>query len=145
MATLTANAAQAAVQPKGLRVGLVAVNATYSLAAAPSAGDVFQMIKVPANATPVFLQWGTTNATPSFICEVGDGLNTARYFSVDSISAAQGFQMAYTNIATPAPYYTYSQDDTIDIFISTVTASNATIGGAFYMNAIFSMDATPPS
>lgn len=140
MATFTANAAQAAVQPKGLRVGLVAVTAFYSIAAAPSAGDIIQMVKVPANATPVFLQFGCTNNTPSFIMEVGDGINTARYRSVATYSIGIGLVLAQANIAVPAAPYTYSAEDTIDFFISTVTASNATIGGQFIMNAIFSMN-----
>ena len=140
MATLTATGAQAAVQPKALRVGLVGIRSTYSLAAAPSAGDVFQMIKVPANATPVFVQWGCTNATPSLILEVGDGVDTDRYYSIATYSVGQGMVLANVNKAVMLPPYTYSQDDTIDIILSTITASNATIGGAFYMNAIFSMD-----
>ena len=140
MATFTATGAQAAVQPKSLRVGLVAVRSTYSLAAAPSAGDVFQMVKVPANATPVFVQFGCSNNTPSFIMEVGDGVDTDRYYSIASYSLGQGMVLANVNKAVVLPPYTYSQDDTIDIILSTITASNATIGGAFYMNAIFSMD-----
>ena len=140
MATLTAVAAQAAVQPKGLRVGLVAVRSEYSLAAAPSAGDIINMIRVPANATPVFVQFGCTNATPSYLMKVGDGISPARYRSLASYSLGLGYVLAWANLDTILPPYTYSADDTIDIFISTVTASNATIGGAFYMNAIFSMN-----
>ena len=140
MATFTATAAQTAVQPKALRVGLVAIRSTYSLAAAPSAGDVFQMIKVPANTTPVFVQFGSSNNTPSFIMEVGDGIDTDRYYSIATYSIAQGMVLANVNKAVIQPPYTYSVDDTIDIVLSTITASNATIGGAFYMNAIFSMD-----
>ena len=140
MATLTATGAQSTVQPKALRVGLVAIRSTYSLAAAPSAGDVFQMVKVPANATPVFVQFGCSNNTPSFIMEVGDGIDTDRYYSIASYSIGQGMLLANVNKAVVLPPYTYSLDDTIDIILSTITASNATIGGAFYMNVIFSMD-----
>ena len=138
MATYTATGAQAAVQPKGLRVGLVAVRSTFSLTTSLSTGDVFQMVKVPANTTPVFVQFGGTNASPSFLMEVGDGISTARYRSIATYSIALGMQLANANIATVLPPYTYSQDDTIDIFVSTVSAS--TLGGAFYMNVIFSMD-----
>lgn len=140
MATLTANAAQTGVQPKGLKVGLIGVRAIYSIDAAPSAGDVIQMVKVPAKATPIFLQYGSSNATPSYLMEVGDGINTARYRSIATYSIAAGMLLANANIATMLPPYTYTADDTIDIFISTVTASNATIGGSYFMNVIFSMD-----
>lgn len=140
MATFTANAAQAAVQPKGLRVGLIAVSAFYSIAAAPSAGDIIQMVKVPANATPVFLEFGCTNATPSFLMGAGDGIAAARYRSMATYSIGDGMVLSQRNIATPAAPYTYSAEDTIDIFISTITASNATIGGQFILNTIFSMN-----
>ena len=141
MATFTATGAQAAVQPKGLRVGLVAVKSTYSIAAALSAGDIFQMVKVPANATPIFVQFGCSNATPSWMMGVGDGITAARYRSMATYSLGIGMALAFANMLPTTPY-TYTADDTIDIFVSTVTASDATIGGAFYMNAIFSMDAT---
>lgn len=136
MAIFTATGAQLAVQPKGLRVGLVAVKSTYSIANTLSAGDVYQMIKVPANATPMFVQFGCNNGTPSYLIEVGDGIVTGRYRSIATFSTALGMVLATINV-TP---YTYSQDDTLDVTFSTITASNATLGGAFYMNAIFSMD-----
>ena len=141
MATYTATGAQAAVQPKGLRVGLVAVKSTYSIGGVSlSAGDIFQMIKVPANATPVYLQFGTTNNSDQYLLHVGDGISEQRYRSYATYSVGHGYVLAYANIRAIAPY-TYSADDTIDIFISTITATS-TIGGAFYMNVIFSMDAT---
>ena len=142
MATYTATAAQAAVQPKGLRVGLVAVKSTFSVDVTLSAGDVFQMVKVPANATPMFIQFGTTNATPSFLAAAGDGITVARYHSYATVSSGSGMIVVPANLATVVPPYTYSADDTIDIILSTITASNASSGGAFYMNVIFSMDAT---
>ncbi len=142
MATYTATAAQAAVQPKALRVGLTAVKSTFSIDVTLSAGDVFQMVKVPANATPMFVEFGGTNATPSFLMKAGDDISTARYRSLATYSAGVGMVLANANIATVTPPYTYSADNTLDIELSTITASNASSGGAFYMNVIFSMDAT---
>lgn len=140
MATYTATGAQVSVQPKGLRVGLVGVRSTYSIGAVSlSAGDIFQMVKVPANATPVFIQFGSSNNTDQYLMHVGDGINTARYRSYATYSLANGFVLGWANVSPIVPPYTYSQDDTIDIFISTLTATS-TIGGALYMNAIFSMD-----
>lgn len=136
MAIFTATAAQQAVQPKGLRVGLVAVRSTYSIAATLSAGDVIQMIKVPANATPMLVQFGSNNGTPSYLIEVGDSIVSGRYRSIATFSAAMGMVLA----SIPVSPYTYSQDDIISVIYSTITASNASLGGAFYMNAIFSMD-----
>jgi hypothetical protein len=138
MAIFTATGAQLAVQPKGLRVGLTAVKSTYSIANTLSAGDVYQMVKVPQNATPIYVQFGCNNGTPSYLIEVGDGIVSGRYRSIATFSAAIGMVVASINV-TP---YTYSTDDTIDVTFSTITASNASLGGAFYMNVIFSMDAT---
>lgn len=143
MATFTAAAAQAGVQPKGLRVGLVGVRSTYSITNTLSTGDVFQMVKVPAGATPLFIQFGGTNGTPSYLMLVGDDISQSRYRSYATYSAAGGTILAYANLSNAVAPYTYSTDDTIDIFISTVTASNASNGGVFYMTAIFSMDAGP--
>ena len=145
MATYTATGAQASVQPKGLRVGLVAVKSIYSIGAVSlSAGDIVQMVKVPANSTPIVIQYGCSNASDQYLLHVGDGINTQRYRSYSTYSAAFGMAVAglagsgQVSFLATTPY-TYSADDTIDIFLSTITATS-TIGGAFYMNAIFSMD-----
>ena len=140
MATYTGTGAQATVQPKGLRVGLVAVKSTHSFGAVTlSIGDIFPMVKVPAGATPIWMNFGSSNGSVHYNIEVGDGIDTDRYrTSVATYSAALGMQVVTIN-STP---YTYSQDDTIDILIATATASNLSFGGTFYMNVIFSMDAT---
>ena len=135
MATRTAAAAQTTVQPKGLRVGLVAVTSTYTIGAglSLSAGDVIQMIKVPANATVVSLQV-SSNYSGDAAFSVGDGLDDDRYISRRSASVAM-LPVIINRIAAP---YTYSTDDTIDIDVTLVSIS--TIGGSFFMTAIFSMD-----
>lgn len=133
MAVFTASAAQANIVPKGLRVGLVAVNSVFSLPSSISIGTQVQMVKVPANATPVYVAILNTNAGQATI-SVGDDLNTARYRLHATTSASQGLLPINTQYVP----YTYSTDDTIDIFVSLVSVS--TLGGAFYMTAIFSMD-----
>jgi hypothetical protein len=137
MATLTATGAQAAVQPKGLRVGLVAVRSVFSINVSLSAGDVIQMVKVPAGATPVFIQWGGNPKSAFFSqVEVGDGIVTGRYRSMATYSQAEAMLFA----TIPVTPYLYSVDDTIDILMSVSTIQSP--GGAFYMNVIFSMDST---
>ena len=135
MATFTASAAHAAsgVQPKSLRVGLVAVAATYSFDRSISIGSVVQMIKVPAGATPLYVSVGNTNAGQATL-SVGDGLNNARYKADGTFSSAQGMAL----LTPAAETYTYSTDDTIDIFISLVSITTA--GGALYLRAIYTMD-----
>ncbi len=135
MATKTAAAAQVTIQPKGLRVGLVAVTSTYSISAGGSlsTGDVIQMIKVPANATVVSLKVHGTYAGEAAIT-VGDGLDDDRYVSLRTATVA----MLPVYMNTLVAPYTYSTDDTIDIDIS--VASIQSIAGNFFMTAIFSMD-----
>jgi len=135
MATRTAAAAQTTVQPKGLRVGLVAVTSTYTIGAglSLSAGDVIQMIKVPANATVVSLMV-TSNYSGDAAFTVGDGLDDDRYISLRSASVAM-LPVYVNRVLAP---YTYSTDDTIDVDVTAVSIS--TVGGNFFMTAIFSMD-----
>ena len=135
MATYTATEAQAGIQPKGLRVGLVAVTSLYSLGSG-SVGTTVQMVKVPAGATPVYGAVGTSHVGQLTV-QVGDGIDPDRYYTETTLSAAMGMVAFYTNM-TPAGLYTYSQDDTIDIVVSRVSVS--TLGGAFYLTTVFSMD-----
>ena len=133
MATYTANAAQAGVQPKGLRVGLVAVTGFYSFPTSQSANTTIQMVKVPQGATPVLIQVANTNTGDSKI-GVGDGNNNVRFRAAATLSSGQGIAIC----TIPAIPYTYSVDDTIDIVVS--TASETTLSGAVYLTAIFSMN-----
>lgn len=136
MATYTGTAAQAGIQPKGLRVGLVAVKSTYSFnTSSASVGTTLQMVKVPAGATPIFVQYGS-KSTADFTVSIGSPDLQGLYRSAATLSAGLG--MIVSNIVQ-APY-TFSKDDYINAYIS--LASVATLGGAFYMNVIFSMDAT---
>ena len=135
MTIRTANEAQATVQPRGLRVGLVTVTSTFSPGAGQSisAGDIIQMVKVPANAVPVYVAVSSDYFQASIT--VGDGLDDDRYVTIRSTSAA----MLLTTINTVYTPYKYSTDDTIDIFVSLVSVTS--ILGSFTVFAIYSMDA----
>lgn len=133
MATKTANAAVSTVQPKGLRVGLVAVSSIYSLTSSNSAGDVIQMVKVPKGATPVYVAVNGAGTGVGTL-NVGDGVNAARYITNHAYSAAS-VDAPINTVFVP---YTYSTDDTIDITVSAVSVG--TLAGAFNLRAIFSMD-----
>ena|SRR3990167_3052186 len=135
MTIRTANEAQATVQPRGLRVGLVAVTSTFSPGAGQSisAGDIIQMVKVPANAVPVYVAVSSDYFQASIT--VGDGLDDDRYIGIRSTSAA----MVLTPIDRVFTPYKYSTDDTIDIFVSLVSVTS--ILGSFTVFAIYSMDA----
>jgi len=137
MATFTADQAQTAIQPKTIRVGLTAVTSFWSIQNSISASTTVQMVKVPAGATPVMILIGNTNNGDSALM-VGDGNSTGRFRAAGTVSAGQG--MVLCNL--PVIPYTYSVDDTIDILIS--TASATTLGGALSMTVIFSMDVRNP-
>lgn len=136
MPTYTATEAQAGIQPKGLRVGCVAVTSLFSFPASGSTAMTVLMVKVPANATPV-MGWVSNNNAGQLTVQVGDGMSPARYYAETTLSSAMGAVAFFSN-TTPAAWYSYSTDDTIDIVISRVSVS--TLGGAMYMTVIFSMD-----
>lgn len=138
MATFTADQAQTAIQPKTIRVGLTAITSFWSIPASISASTTVQMVKVPQGATPVLIQIGNSNAGDSALI-VGDGNNTSRFRAAGTLSAGQGLVIC----ALPIVPYTYSVEDTIDILIS--TASATTLGGQLTMVVIFSMDVRVPT
>ena len=133
MATYTSDAVAAGIQPKALSVGLIHASSVYSLNISTSVGTVIQMIKVAKNATPIFVTFGT-NIVGDHTVECGDGNATSRYKAAATLTAGLG--MVICNL--PVDLYTYSVDDTIDLRIS--LASVTTLGGAYYMRAIFSMN-----
>lgn len=134
MATRTASAAQASVMPRGLRVGNVAVTSTYSVGQhnSLSIGDVIQMIKVPQGATVTWINFGSTYVDCTWT--LGDGVDDDRYKTIGTLTAAQGMQVN-TRVL---PAYTYSTDDTIDVFVSLVSIT--TLTGGFYVNVIYTLD-----
>lgn len=133
MATKQAAKALDGVQPKGLSVGLVAVTSIYSLTSSNSAGDVIQMVKVPKGATPIYVAVSAASVGVGAV-HVGDGVSNTRYINPILYSAGSTQAVINTNY-TP---YTYSTDDTIDIFVSAVSVG--TLAGSFIMTAIFAMD-----
>lgn len=135
MATRTATKVGSGVQPKGLRVGLVAVTSTWSVGAGQSlaAADVIQMVKVPSGATPIYV--AVSGGSGDALVTVGDGVDDDRYISAVTMSSAQPTLRTINTAYVP---YTYSTDDTIDISVSTVSVG--TITGGFNMIAIFSLD-----
>lgn len=124
------------VQPKGLRVGLIATSAVYSFAAVSyTAGDVIQMVKVPANAAVVSMLISSNTGVAGSVI-VGDGVNTARYnsgYALGASTAAGGL-----NGVNYIPYL-YSTDDTIDLTVS-VSVTGSLGSGSVNLTVIYSMD-----
>ena len=135
MPTFTSSACEAAVQPRASRVGLFAKTATWSIVGSMTIGTTVQMIKVPQGATPLYVAVLNTNAGQATL-SVGDGLDNARYRSHATLSALQGYVLINTQYLP----YTYSTDDTIDVFISLVSVT--TLNGAITVSAIYGLDVT---
>lgn len=134
MATFTANAAHAGVQPKSLRVGLVNVKSSLSLdGVSTSIGHTFLMCKIPAHSKFAGLSF-QCNITGEYTMQAGDSVNGERFRSTATYSAGVGDVTATVR----AMQYSYSLDDTLIIKIS--LASVLTLGGGVFANAIFSMD-----
>ena len=132
--TYTSPEVSAGVQPKGLRVGLIASSAVYSFSAVSlTAGDVVQLVKVPQGATVVGMLLSATNSAGSII--VGDGVDTDRYHAGYAMSVSAGVS-GMSGIYVP---YTYSTDDTIDATIS-ASASNSIGSGAINLTVLYAMD-----
>ena len=138
MATVTyvSPEVSAGIQPKGLRVGLIATSAVYSFAAVSyTAGDVIQMIKVPANAAVVDLKISASTGLAGSVT-VGDGVDADRYHSGYALGVSVA--VASMNGVQYVPYF-YSTDDTIDLTHS--ASASGSIGNGFVcVFAIYSMD-----
>lgn len=123
MATLTASAAQSTIPAKYAINGTISRVVSYTVAAALSAGDVIQMVRVPKGATILDLtfftdEFGTSNAT---VGSIGDGNAVGRYLGTASTSSS----LAVGLITLPGGVgYSYSAEDTIDIVIGTVTSAS---------------------
>lgn len=136
MATFTASAAQATTPAKTLAVGLTVVKSVFSFdGISTSIGHTVHMVKCPARSTVTHLEY-FPNVSGEYTLEVGDSVSSQRYRSNGTTSAGLGTQRPAT---LAMQRYQYSADDTIIMKIS--LASVLTLGGAFYMNVIFSMDA----
>lgn len=132
--TFTSSEVSLGVQPKGLRVGLIAASAIYSLTAVSlTTGDVIQLVKVPANATVVGMYLSATHSAGSIV--VGDGVDTDRYHAGYAMSVSAGVS-GMSGIYVP---YTYSTDDTIDATIS-ASVSMSTGSGAINLTVLYAMD-----
>ena len=132
----TASAAQANTPAKTLRVGLTTVKSVFSFDGISSTiGATVHMVKVPAGVKVTHLEY-FPNVTGEYTLEIGDSVASQRYRSNATTSAGVGTQRPAT-LAMMS--YQYSADDTIFMKMSLVSV--VTLGGAFYMNVIFSMDA----
>lgn len=133
MATLTAGAAAAIAPAKAIHAGVNSVVGEYDLAASLSAGDVVQMVKVPAGARIVDGHLNINCTGSALTISVGDGSDVDRYIASQSASAD-----GVIRFNTAAMEYSYSAADTIDVTIS--AESSATATGSIKLTVQYMMD-----
>ena len=136
MATFTASAAQPAVQPKALNVGLSGVSVVYdNTTVSLSIGTVIELVKVPARSRVLFMQYGFTGVGDA-TWQIGDSVSGTRHKSSGTLSAGMGMVVAST---FGYQSYVYSADDKV---IARASLSSATtLGGEFHLALILGMDA----
>lgn len=126
MATLTASAAQADRQAIFNVTGDTTRIVTRNVAGVTvSAGDVWQMLKIPSGAIVSELAFFfDAGGAGNYTVGIGDGGSTGRYISSLSTQASSVTRM--TTVAGIG--YSYSVEDTVDIIWSTVTSGTAATG-----------------
>jgi len=134
--TVTASAAQSTVGPKSLRYGAIPVKAVVSFDnISSSIGTIGYMVRVPAGAKVVYMDFAST-VLGQYTLNVGDSVNESRYFSNATTSGTVGV-LRPTGAGMLG--YQYSADDILQMKMSLVSV--VSVGGAFYMNVLFAMDA----
>lgn len=126
MATLTASAAQSTVPAKYAVNGTISRVVDYVISPALSAGDVVQMLRVPAGATVtevrLILVDTPTVHTGALTVNVGDGVDTSAYAAAVVLS---GSSVATATMPARGWGRTYAAEDTIDIGVTAQSAAGA--------------------
>ena len=122
MATLTATAAQATSPAIYSNAGDTSRVVVYSHGTSASAGDVFQMARIPAGAIITRLVAAIDGHTGVLTVNLGDGNDTSRYGASVILS---GSAVALTSMPSRGIGYVYSAEDTVDITIGAISAAVA--------------------
>lgn len=119
MATLSSDKVTSNLPARLIHAGVYTECARFTGTTAFSAGDVVQMVRVPANARVVGIQLQTNliATTSAAVLTVGDGIDPNRYISATGTTIGSGFSNQSSALG-----YEYSADDTVDVTVSTVGA-----------------------
>ncbi len=98
----------AGVQPKFLPTGDIAVFSQFTTIAALAAGDVINMLQVPAGATITGVGLDVdkldSSGTPAIVLNVGDAANNQRFVKNAAIGQAGGVAVPNQNGTLGFPY-----------------------------------------
>ena len=122
MATFTASAAQANVPAIMHLDGVIVRVCEYTCTVSASAGDVYQMIKVPVGAIVTRVVVGNSASAGVITVNIGDGNDTSAYAAAVVLSGS-------AVLATSMPYRgfgrSYSAEDTIDLVVTAISTPAA--------------------
>ena len=107
--------------------GMVGVRkATFTVTAAPNAGDIYQMVDVFAGETvhDVKLKSSDLDTGTGLVFGVGDGSDTDYYIGASTVGQGAGTDDQDDNVAPKA----YTADDTIDIICEVAPAGDVDSG-----------------
>lgn len=121
MATFTASAAQANVPAIMHLDGVIARVVEYACTVAASAGDVYQMVRVPVGALVTRVVVANSASAGVITVNIGDGNDTSAYAAAVVLSGSA--------VVTAAQYRgtgrSYSAEDTIDLVVTAISAPAA--------------------
>ena len=127
MATFTSDSVSGNSSFKPFPGGTVGVRyAKYSVAAAPNASDVYQMVDVFAGETvhDVKIKSSDLDGGTALVYGVGDGSDTDRYIAASTCGQGGTADEMDADVAPVA----YSADDTIDIICEVAPGSDVATG-----------------
>lgn len=118
--------------------GIVSVSATYEIAEAIEADDIFQMVKVPKGARIVDITLATDaldSGTDAIVLAVGDVTTADRFITGSTVGYSGG--IAKLN-QVDGMGYVYPADDTIDVTCTTGPDSG-TATGTISLTVVYDM------
>lgn len=121
MATFTATAAQANMPAIMHLDGVIARVVEYVSTAAASAGDVYQMVKIPAGALVTRVIAANSASAGVITVNIGDGNDTSAYAAAAVLSgSAVVVTGQYRGLGR-----SYSAEDTIDLVVTAISTPAA--------------------
>jgi len=128
MATYTATAAEAGVPARFAINGDITRVVDFTMTTALSAGDVIQMVKVPAGAQILSFALGMidvpTTHSGVITFDIGDG-NSASALATTVLLSGTAVSTAMRSTGYG---YSYSAEDTIDLKVTAISAAGASGG-----------------
>lgn len=121
MATFTASAAQSFVPAVYRENATISRTILFTPPLAASAGDVYQMVRIPNGAVVNFVGITGSFSAGVLTVNVGDGNDTSAYAN-DVVMSGAGVMLLTSEMPFRGVGRSYSAEDTIDIQIGAISA-----------------------